>query len=193
MTHRLRSLRAASMAGALLAAGAAHAAAAADLVLGRSTARACYESALFHYDSRNALEECDQALEGALARRDRAATHINRGIVRLLRGDLDGALADYEKAASMRSPLPEADLNTALVRLRQERPHEALESLDRALAVPGKHAAKAHFIRGQAFELLEDAASAYEAYREAQRLAPEWGEPKRELERFQVVKGDNGA
>lgn len=91
------------------------------LVLGESRAGACFRHALSQRGDRRALADCDQALESdMLLGRDRAATHVNRGIVRMHSGDAEAALSDFDAAEAMSRISPSAlalNRSSALLRL----------------------------------------------------------------------------
>ena len=155
--------------------------------IGSSDAEACYEAARDQRRSPADLVICDQALGGVLALPDAVATHVNRGIIHALRADYAQALKDYDAAISLNPGQAEAFLNKGLLLIRvpnQER--EALEAIDRAIAMKTAHPALAHFARAIAHEGLGDLDAAYRDYRQAAILAPNWLLPAQELRRFRT-------
>ena len=69
---------------------------------------------------RFALIECDRAIgEEMMSDHDRAATHVNRGIVKMRMGDLIGADEDFDTALDLHGADAEAMLNKGFLRLRQ--------------------------------------------------------------------------
>ena len=155
--------------------------------VGSSDAEACFEAARDQRRSQSDLVICNQALSGVLASSDAVATHVNRGIIHALRADYAQALKDYDKAISLNPGQAEAFLNKGLLLIRvpnQER--EALEAIDRAIAMKTMHPALAHFARAIAHEGLGDLDAAYRDYRQAASLDPDWILPAQELRRFRT-------
>jgi len=177
-----------SVVAGVLAAGSALAGV---TVLGTGKARACYEAAEGRDYSDKTLALCSEALsDDALSYHDRAATLVNRGIVRMGLKDLHGAVADYEKALAMRQDMGEAYVNLGIAYMFQERDGEARTALTRGLELkPGK-AHVGYYTRGVVNELMGDVSSAYHDYRKAAELAPAWDEPKAQLQRFRVISSE---
>jgi tetratricopeptide (TPR) repeat protein len=177
------------IAGATLAAAAP--AQAAVRVVGGTSAQACYLAAKAERASRDGLAACEQALANEpLSRRDRAGTNVNRGILRMYERDYASALADYDTAVELEPQLAEAYVNRgiALLRLRgQPAAEEASAAFTRGLQLETNKPEVAHYMRAVASEMLGDARGAYLDYRRASELAPAWGDPRSQLQRFKVV------
>ncbi|MGF1464241.1 MAG: tetratricopeptide repeat protein [Maricaulaceae bacterium] len=168
--------------------GAATSVQAAELVLGKGLAEKCYENAILERFSANALDDCDAALNaGDLGVRDRAATLVNRGIILKQTGRVEDALESYGEALQLRPDMAEAYLNRGAVFLQLNRFVEAIDAINAGLGLDPEQPARGYFNRGLAYEELGDVEAAYNDYVEASRLAPEWGAPVRELERFNVL------
>ena len=166
------------------------AASAAVQVLGDGIGRDCFVFARDGVSHARAIETCDAAVaDRDLSRRDRAASHVNRGVIRLRRTEHADALADFDAAVGLMPALAEAHIDRGAALVMLNRHQEALASLDRGLELgPGKPQ-NGHFIRGVAREGAGDVKGAYEDFRKAAELDPEWGRPKRELRRFSVRRG----
>ncbi len=85
------------------------------LVIGDGGAQECYYN-VKHGDPGRAstIKNCKQALRDPnLSLKDEAATHVNLGILLMRAKNYEAARAQYEKALSMRSDLPEAHINYA--------------------------------------------------------------------------------
>src|SRR4051812_29866601 len=112
----------------LLAACAAPASASV-MVIGSSDARFCYEAA----DSplmpqAHDMRRCNDALSsGNLTNYDTLATHVNRGILRLRRGQIDEAIADFDSAMRIDPDEPEAYLNKGAALIQRQNPTEAVQ------------------------------------------------------------------
>ena len=178
----------------VLAAGAATAfvAIAADasvLTVGGSLARACYQAADAHDARPEMLQTCDRAFEQeALTERDRVATHINRGILRMLRGDSPAAQSDFDQAVRFNPNQPEAWLNMAILKFNQGDNQRAQALFERAIRLRTQDPALAYLGRGLAYEQAGNVKAAYADLVRASQLAPGWALPKRELRRYQVVR-----
>lgn len=181
------------LAAALLA-SAAMPAAASVIVVGSSDARLCYESADAPVlPSPTAVRRCDTALaDDMLTAYDRVATHVNRGILRLRRGLVDDAVADFDRAIALNPQQPEAYLNKGAALIRRQNPAEALQLFTVALERRTTRPAVAHYGRAVANEDLGNVTAAYYDYQRASELDPDWAEPRRELTRFRVVGGNPG-
>lgn len=158
-------------------------------VIGSSSARMCFEAA----DSQTRptpveLRRCDDAFaEGTMSRHDTVATHVNRGILRLRRGDTGAAVADFDAAIALDPQQPEAYLNKGAALIRLNDPAEAHRLFTVALEHHTRRPEIAHFGRAIANEVLGNARAAYNDYRRASELDPDWDEPRAELRRFRIV------
>lgn len=182
-----RSIVSLSLAGLALA--AAVPAGASVSVLGGSYARECFGAAERNMNARQALPICDRALESeTLSARDRAATYVNRGIIRMRTRDLDGAIADYDEALRVQPGLAEAYVNKGVALLNRGSEDAAIKALDRALALGPARPEIAFYTRGLAHEIAGRLQQAYEDYRTAADLKPDWPTPAQELKRFSVER-----
>ena len=174
--------------GALLA-GVPAAASASVFVIGSTSASLCYQAADSHRDpTREDYEHCNRALtEDALSPQDTVSTHVNRGILRLRRGDPDGAIADFDRAIALDASQPEAYLNKGSVLMRRQDYRSAMTLFTAALDRNTSRPELALYGRGVAHETLGNIPDAYADYSRASQLAPGWDQPRIELQRFRVV------
>jgi tetratricopeptide (TPR) repeat protein len=141
-------------------------------VFGNHYARACFIEA--RADGAN-LDPCDKSLQSELlVRRDRAATYVNRAVVRTNSGRLAAALQDLRRAESLRPDLGEIYASRGNVFFYQNSFVEALAEHDRGIAVGMKKLHAAHYNRGLALEQLGRIEEAKEAYRHSIALAPKF-------------------
>ena len=134
------------------------------------------------------IRRCDDALSrDSLSAYEIVATHVNRGILRLRRGQVDLAIADFDRAIELDPNQAEAYLNKGAALLRRENAAEALTLFSSALDRNTTRPAIAHYGRAIANENLGNLNAAYRDYTAASRMAPEWREPQLELARFRVV------
>lgn len=178
------------LAAALLAAVATPASAAV-LALGNTDARLCYEAAdSSSMPSQADVRRCDAALhEQAMSNYEVVATHVNRGILRLRRGQVDDAVADFDRAIALDPEQPEAYLNKGAALIRRNNAADAVQLFTVALERNTSRPAIAHYGRAVANEDLGNVAAAYHDYQRASQLDPDWAEPRNELSRFRVVGG----
>lgn len=161
------------------------------LVLGETKAGACYRHALAQRGDHRALADCDEALDDTLVlRRDRAATHVNRGIVLMHSGEEEAALAAFDEAEATGRIDPQTlALNRSSALIRLGRAGEALAQTAIVIDAGQDKIAEAWFNRGVALEMLGDVSGAYEAFSQAASHRPDWPMVQRELARFTVVSG----
>jgi tetratricopeptide (TPR) repeat protein len=136
----------------------------------------------------DAVATCDRAVEdSALSARDLAASHNNRGVVRLTMPDrLADARADFEAAATIQPLLGETYVNHAAVLIQEKRYAEAVADLGRGLELGVSEPWKAYYNRAVAREAMDQLQGAYEDYKKAAELKPDWDLPKADLARFTI-------
>ena len=173
---------------ALLAASAGPAIGAVT-VIGNTSARMCFEAADSPIQpSFRDMRYCDDALsEGALSNHDTVATHVNRGILRLRRNQIDLAITDFDRAIELDPNQPESYLNKGAALIRLNNPSEALRLFTVAIEHNTARPEIAHFGRAIANETLGNVREAYYDYQRASELDPDWEDPRIELSRFRVV------
>ena len=157
------------------------------ITIGSTLARSCYEAAESHRSDRNSIRTCDAALtEEALTEHDITGTHVNRGILWMLSGDLNQADRDYDRAILLDPNEAEAWLNKGINALKRGNHELALQFVDKALALRTRKPAVAYYMRGIAHEEAGNVRAAYADLQRAQQLDPEWPLPGVELQRYRV-------
>ena len=160
---------------------------ASEQVFGDNTARVCFEVSISKRTDASAVHLCDVALENPLMTPDeRGGALVNRGVIRMRRGELAAAQGDFDLAMPMIPNSSEAHFNRGAVLVGEHRYKDALDDLDKAITLGVRELAKAYYFRGLAHDYLEDEPAAYRDYKQAQTLAPEWDLPTHELKRFTV-------
>jgi tetratricopeptide (TPR) repeat protein len=162
---------------------------AAVTVLGSSLAHGCYEAAEFGGTTKEGIAICSEALDQeALSQQDRAATFVNRGILLSRNDDADGAIADYDRGLQIDAKLAEGyvDRGAALIVLR--RYDEALKSIDKGIAMGATRLQIAYYDRGIVNEALGNVRAAYEDYKMATQIEPDFTLATEQLSRFKVVR-----
>ncbi|HEY0303203.1 MAG TPA: hypothetical protein VGC36_17785 [Rhizomicrobium sp.] len=174
---------------ALLLCGAP--AGAAEVVLGNGVAHDCFTQAMRARDAQAGIAICGRALDSdVLASKDRAATLINRGILRTRAKDASGALSDFAAALALRTSDDAAYLNRSAAFIALERYAEALDDANRAIALGAQRLEIAYYNRGVANEELGNIGAAFEDYKAALRVEPRFAAATAQLRRFRVVSDD---
>lgn len=155
----------------------------------KTLATACSESAYNFRRDWQAIEECSLALrEELMTREARVATHVNRGILRLRKGDARNAFIDFDRAIDLDPYEPEAWLNLSISQFETGNAVAAQQSADRALQLRTRRPAAAYYIRGLSHEMSGNLSAAYADLQRARDLEPDWNAPAMQLARYKVVR-----
>lgn len=166
---------------------------AAVTVLGNGIARSCFEYAEFGGRVRDGIETCTAAIEQtALPVRDLAATYINRGILKSRYEDTDGALADYDKGLSLDAQLGEGYVDRGAVMIVLRRYEDALKDIDKGISLGANRVQIAYYDRGIVDEALGNIRDAYEDYKKAAEIQPDFALALQQLSRFRVIHKSDG-
>jgi tetratricopeptide (TPR) repeat protein len=166
---------------------------AAETVVGQGLAQSCYQSAEFGGDPETGIPDCTGALNNeVLSPRDRAATFINRGILRARNKNTDGAFADYNIAIGMMPNVGEAYVDRGAAYIAIRRYKEALADLNKGIALGSTSLHLAYYDRAIADEALGDIKGAYEDYKQALVLMPNFAPALEQLKRFKVISKPDG-
>lgn len=159
-------------------------------VIGGGLGQACYEAAESDRVAPvKAMEFCNLALTSeGLKKRDRAATYTNRGIIHMRMGNNTKAMWDYEKTISIMPGMKEAKVNLGAALYNLKRYPEALAALDEGVQA-ADHDARTigYYNRGLTREKLGNIQGAYEDFREALKLNPDFKLARDQMDRFTVV------
>lgn len=159
-------------------------------VIGGGLAQACYEAAESGASApQQAIAMCDLAItQESLKRRDKAATYTNRGILYMRIGNNTKALWDYQRSLDMMPSLKETKVNLGAALYNLKRYPEALAALNEGIGTTSDEARViGYYNRGLTHEKLGDIQSAYEDFRRAVEMKPDFKQAERQLARFQVV------
>lgn len=161
------------------------------IVIGGGLAKDCYESTARNASNFVSTERiCTRALEEeTMTLSNRAATYVNRGILRMRNGQIDAALADYDRALSLNESLGAAYLNRGAALIIADDFAAALEALNQAIELGAQDLHAAYYNRAIAREQSGDVTGAYYDFLEAKELNPEWDLVDRQLSRFSVSNG----
>ena len=157
-------------------------------VVGGGLARECFDLAKSgNYLFRTAEQTCTRALqEETMTRPNRAATYVNRGVIRMREGDYEDALEDYAKAIALQPELGAAYLNKGAAHIYQKDFDLALEPLNKAIDLETIDIFAAYYNRAIARENTGDVPGAYNDFQKALELKPGWELAEKQLDRFTV-------
>jgi tetratricopeptide (TPR) repeat protein len=162
-------------------------------VLGVSLAHNCYQAAEFGGDPTQGISTCTYALDATMSSRDRAATYINRGILKSRAEDPTGALEDYNHGLSLNDGLGEGYVDRGATLIVLKRYQDALNDINKGIGIGAKRPEIAYYDRAIVDEALGDVRGAYLDYRKAVELSPDFPLASEQLARFRVVhKTTNG-
>jgi tetratricopeptide (TPR) repeat protein len=133
-----------------------------------------------------AVAKCTKAADLAELSSGRAAAFSNRSVLNFQRADYNAAIADSTAALKIDGRLVEAVVNRGAAYLAMHRAGEARADFDRALTMAPVHAEKIYFNRAMAREDMGDLKGAYVDYARAAQLAPQWDQPKQQMNRFTI-------
>jgi len=185
---KLRSLSAMILGAAGAVAIAATDADAAITVLGSGLAKSCYEAAEFGGEAHSGVLTCTSALDDtALSMRDRGATLINRGILRSRADDTDGAIADYDQGLHIDATLAEGYIDRGAAYIVLHRYQDALGDLNKGIDMGARQPQIAYYDRAIVNEALGNIRQAYEDYKKAVEIQPDFTLAIDQLARFRVV------
>lgn len=181
-------LRSLLVAAGLAAFGSAAVAAAPHL---DEPSAACARAAQAEKFDDAALRTCDYAIErrAPIAVHDLYASHVNRGVILLNRGEWAKAQRDFDRAVRLNPGVAEGYVNRATSRIRLGKYREALADLDRGIELKPVAPARAHYNRGLVRRQLGDLQGAEADFRRAAELEPQWGPPQAALVRVAAPAG----
>ncbi|HEX3672962.1 MAG TPA: hypothetical protein VHU87_01690 [Rhizomicrobium sp.] len=166
---------------------------AAITVLGQSLAGNCYQAAEFGGDPAEGIVTCSYALDGVMSIADRAATYINRGILRARADQADNALDDYNHGLRLNAMLGEGYVDRGATMIVLKRYEDALADIDKGIRIGPNRPEIAYYDRAMADEALGDVRGAYLDYRKAVEISPNFTLASEQLARFRVIpKQTNG-
>lgn len=160
------------------------------VVYGSGFARDCYQAIRKdRLSSARALELCNIALEQEdLSRSNRAATHINRGILHMRQQSQGRAAYDFDAALKLSPAMPEAKINLgAMYYYLGDYPKAVAALNDGVKAEDIEARAAAYYNRALAYEQMGNLEAAYADYGQALAVQPEFELAANQLKRFTRV------
>jgi tetratricopeptide (TPR) repeat protein len=178
-----------ALAGMAATCGAAQGAAE---VIGDGPGRLCFLAANGDHIAARDLDICTLALGADLTTRDRAATFINRGVIKLALNQFADAEADFNRGIALQPAMGEGYLNRGAAYIAQKRFAEALGDIDKGLTLGISNRPIGLYDRAIANEALGNFKAAYDDYSQALTLAPGFKRASDQLKRFTVVEKPRG-
>jgi len=161
---------------------------AAVTVLGNGLAQTCFEAAEFGGNPSDGIAACNEALsEVALSIRDRAATLVNRGILYSRIEEPQLAIADYTQGLSLVPTMGEGYVDRGAALIVLKRYDEALQDIDKGISLGSNRLHIAYYDRGLVHEAMGNIRAAYDDYKKATEIQPDFALANAELARFTVV------
>jgi tetratricopeptide (TPR) repeat protein len=158
-------------------------------VLGSSISEACYQAAEFSNDLPTGIETCTDALKQTpMSNHDRAATLINRGILRSRYNDAKGAFDDYNSGLALDATLGEGYVDRGAVEIVMRDLDAALADINKGIALNANRLEIAYYDRAVVNEELGNVRDAYADYKKAVELQPSFQLANDQLVRFKVVR-----
>ncbi|MEM6651975.1 MAG: tetratricopeptide repeat protein [Pseudomonadota bacterium] len=157
-------------------------------VIGNGLGGECYTKTKNKSSNFRETEQiCTRALrEQTMTRSNRAATLVNRGVLRMRAGRYDSALEDYAEATRLQPELGAAYLNQGAALIYQRNFQSAIDPLSRAIELNSLDLFAAYYNRAIARENSGDVEGAYFDFKKSLELKPDWDLAGRQLARFTV-------
>ncbi|HJW39943.1 MAG TPA: tetratricopeptide repeat protein [Rhizomicrobium sp.] len=166
---------------------------AAVTVIGAGPAQLCYQGADSHQDPAEFMISCNLALAGSLSDADRAATYVNRGVLKLDLRMFNAAADDFNAGLKINASVGEGYVDLGATEIVNKRYAEAIAHINKGLSLGTKQPEDAYYDRAMADEALGNLQAAYDDYRQALALAPDFTLASDQLKRFKIVDKPSGA
>ncbi len=165
---------------------------AAVTVIGSGPAQLCYDGAENGGEPMEYITYCNQALNTILSDRDRAATYINRGVLKLSLSESHSAIDDFNAGLALDPDLGEGYVDRGAAQIALKQFDAAIKDIDKGLALGAKQPEIAYYDRAMANEAIGDINGAYKDYQQSLAAQPNFTPASDELKRFKVVRKVSG-
>ncbi len=164
-----------------------------SVVIGNSTAQICYMSVKFGDPGRaTTIKSCKKALKDIhLSHKDKAATHVNIGILYMRSGDNEQAQKAFSAATTLRPNLAESYINYAASLIYTGDYDGALKAANTSIELGSNKMAEALFNRAIIYDYLRRDDDAYADFKQALVLRPNWQRARRALDKYDVTPVQN--
>ena len=163
-------------------------------VIGDGLAHDCFVMAKAGTDPRGAVNTCTMALqEESLDTRARAGTYVNRGVMEIALGQIDNAMADYDKGLSINPVLGDGYVDRGAALIALKRYDEAMADINKGIGLGQTYEQVGYYNRGVAEFFLGNAADSYHDFKKALEIAPDFTLAKEQLKNFIVTRAPAAA
>ena len=161
------------------------------VVVGNSLGHDCFMAAKASVVGGNVddgLATCTVALtDGGLTTHDRAATFINRGVLRHAKGLYDAAMEDYQDGINIMPDLGDAYVDRAAALIWMKRYDEAIVDVNKGIALGLSYPHLGYYNRAVAEELKGDFKASYFDFKKVLELEPTFQQATDQLKNFTVT------
>lgn len=160
-----------------------------SMVVGDGGAKQCYHSVKYGDPGRaSTIRDCKKALTHIdLTYRDKAATHVNLGILYMRSGEHVLARKHYDTAIKMTPKLPETYINNSAALIYMGEYHDAIESINTAIELGTTKMPEALYNRAMAYDNLKQYNKAYKDLKHALALRPGWAPALSAIDNYEIA------
>lgn len=138
------------------------------------------------------LAVCDYALNNeGLSIHNRAGTFVNRGVLRSVIGDNEGAMTDYEQALRLQPNLGDAYIDRGAGKIRLKLYEDALTDINKGISLGASYSHLAYYNRAVAEELMGRWTESYYDFKHVLELEPDFAPAANQLKNFIVTKKES--
>ncbi len=158
-------------------------------VLGSGLAHDCFVAAKAGVDPHGGIATCTEALqEEALDRHNRAGTYINRGVMEVMLGLQQEAMADYEAGLKLEPGLGDGHVDRGAVLIALKRYDEAMVEINKGIDLGLTYEHIGYYDRGVAEFDLGRITESYYDFKKASEIAPDFLPAQEQLKNFVVTR-----
>ena len=158
------------------------------IVGGDGPQRSCYIKALRgDQGSQAAIDICNIAINDFTSRKNKIATHINRGILFMRKGDFPAARTDFETAIELKPNFAKTYVNYGAVLIHMQDYDGAIEALNIAVqALDKTELHEALYNRALAYDRKNQYKLAYLDLKRALELRPGWADAQKAIGNYKI-------
>jgi tetratricopeptide (TPR) repeat protein len=182
------------IAGLCLTAVLAQSASAQLLVMGDGAAKECFDRVKFGDPGRHTtIANCEAALDDISLRiKDRAATHVNVGILYMRAKQYKKSQHHYDAALKMAGDLPEIHINLSANYIYTGDYEKALAAANKGIELGTDKMPEALYNRAMAYDYLDRYNEAYHDLKRALELRPDWPPALKAIDNYEVTPKSSG-
>jgi len=159
------------------------------VTLGNGQAHDCFLHAKAGTQLLQGVQLCSGALDhDVLSKKDRAATHDNRGVMLDLLGRTQDAADDFNAAIALDASLGDPYVNLGAMLIKKGQHQEALEQINRGIGLGMAFPHIGYYDRAVAEQMLGRYKEAYYDYKKVLELEPNFAMASERLKDFTVTR-----